>query len=55
MRALSEIVKEIRVINNAAARDTPNVWIAWGKITERFVADPNGYPAVGTFLAHSVG
>ena len=59
MRALSEIAKEIRadwrVINNAAAREALECMDRMGQITERFVADPNGYPAVGTFLAHSVG
>jgi hypothetical protein len=26
-----------------------------GQITEPYFADPNGYPVVGSFLAHSVG
>lgn len=59
MRTLRVIAKEIRadwrVINNAAARDALECMDGMGQIAERFVADPNGYPVVSTFLAHSVG
>lgn len=59
MRTLHEIAKEIRtdlrVINNAAASDALECMDHMGQITERFGADPNEYPAVGTFLSHSAG
>ena len=59
MRTLREISKEIRAdwreINNAAARDALECMGSMGQITERFGADPNGYPAVSIFLSNSKG
>jgi len=59
MRTLREIALEIasdwKVINHAGARDALECMKTMGAITERFVADPNGYPVVTAFLGGAVG
>jgi hypothetical protein len=58
-RTLREVVSEIEadwlVINNQAARQALNYMKTMGAIKAPFVADPNGYAVVGSFLAHAIG
>jgi hypothetical protein len=59
MRKLSDIAAEIRtdwiIINNTGALAALECMKSMGVITERFGADPNGYPVVGAFLGNSIG
>lgn len=59
MRALRDIATEIATdwttINNRGAKAALDCMLEMGLATEPFLADPDGYCVIGTFLTHSQG
>ena len=61
MRTLREIAAEVEAdpnwhtVRNQAARKALGYMKTMGSIKEPFVADPDGYGVVGSFLQHAIG